>query len=78
MKEMAQHTKLGPQSRIDALLKFNHRLALCPKSKEVLKDWGLKLDPELVKIPARIMAYPSLIFGNDNKSVKTIFESLHC
>lgn len=67
MKELAQHTKIGPASRIDRLLTFNRRLANSPDSLRPLNEWNLALEPELVKIPARVLPYPDIVFGNDKK-----------
>lgn len=67
MRELSQHTKIGPAARIDRLLNFNRRLASSQDSARHLTDWNLGIDPELVKIPARIIPYPDLVFGNDRK-----------
>lgn len=67
MKDLSQHTQVGPASRIDRLLAFNRRLSQSQDSARHLSDWSLGLDPTLVKIPARILPYPDLVFGNDRK-----------
>lgn len=67
MREMSQHTKVGPAARIERLLKFNQRLQNTPDSLRQLTDWNLGLSPELVKIPARILPYPEIVFGNGKK-----------
>lgn len=67
MKELAQHTKIGPSSRIERLLQFNRRLTNSPDSHRHLTDWNLGLEPELTKIPARILPYPDILFGDDKK-----------
>lgn len=67
MKELSQHTKIGPASRIDRLLQFNRRLANTPESLRHLTEWNLGLEPELVKIPARVLPYPDIVFGNGRK-----------
>lgn len=64
---MATHTKVGPAARIDKLLTFNKRLQNTPDSLRQLTDWNLALNPELVKIPARILPYPEIVFGNGKK-----------
>lgn len=65
MREMSQHTKVGAGVRIDRLLAFNQRLQQSQESSAVLRSWSLALDPDLVKIPARILEYPNIVFGND-------------
>lgn len=72
MRELSQHTKVGPSSRCEKLIAFNRRLAAAPKSAKHLTDWKLALDPNLVKIPARILPYPDLLFGNDRKAATNI------
>lgn len=67
MREMAQHTRVAPNARIERLLKFNERLRTSPESARQLNEWNLGLKPELVRIPARILPYPALVFGNDRK-----------
>lgn len=67
MKELSEHTKIGPASRIDRLLQFNRRLANSEDSSRHLNDWNLELHKELVKIPARILPYPEILFGNGKR-----------
>lgn len=69
MKEINRFTKIGPSDRVQRLLKFNERLSNCPESMERLKEWSLELDPQLVTLPARILPYPTLLFGNNKKCV---------
>lgn len=65
MKELAQFTKVGPKQRMDRLIQFNKRLRECKESSDILQRWNLELDPELIKIPARIIPIPKLVFGGD-------------
>lgn len=67
MRELSQHTKVGPASRIDRLLAFNRRLSQSQDSARILNDWNLVLDPNLIKIPGRVLPYPSLVFGGDRQ-----------
>lgn len=67
MREMAQYTKVSPAGRIERLLAFNQRLRQSNDSARHLADWSLGLDPDLVKIPARILPYPEILFGNEKK-----------
>lgn len=67
MKEINRFTKIGPDSRIERLLKFNERLRNCPESIGHLTRWDLELEKNLVEIPARILPYPQLLFGNNRK-----------
>lgn len=65
MKELGQYTKIGPAVRMERLLAFNQRLNDCPESRQTLERWNLELDRELIKIPARILNFPKLVFGGD-------------
>lgn len=67
MKELNTHTKIGPANRIDRLLAFNKRLANSQESSRHLTEWNLALKPELVKIPARVLPYPDIMFGGGKK-----------
>lgn len=67
MKELSTHTKIGPASRMDRLLAFNQRLANSNDSARHLVDWNLQLEPDLVKIPARVLPYSDILFGNGKK-----------
>lgn len=67
MREMAQYTRVPPAGRIDRLLKFNERLRTSADSNRHLIEWDLALDPQLVKIPARILPYPDVVFGEGRR-----------
>lgn len=67
MRELSEHTKIGPKSRIERLLQFNQRLASSQDSSSHLAEWNLGLASELVKIPARILPYPDILFDNNKK-----------
>lgn len=77
MKELSQHTKIGPGSRMDRLLQFNKRLANSQDSSRHLTEWNLQLDSELVKIPARVLPYPDILFGNGKKCVQWFLKIVH-
>lgn len=63
MKELGQYTKIGPGMRMERLLAFNRRLNDSAESRGVLDRWNLELDRELIKIPARLLPFPKLVFG---------------
>lgn len=63
MKELGQYTKIGPAARMKRLLQFNRRLNESPDSRAILDRWNLQLDSELIKIPARVLPFPNLVFG---------------
>lgn len=65
MKELGQYTKIGPGTRMERLVTFNRRLRECPESRQILDRWNLELESELIKIPARVMPFPKLVFGGN-------------
>lgn len=65
MRAVADITRVGPQQRIARLMKFNQRLLGEPEIVKDLKDWGMKLDTNLVQIDARLLPINKIIAGNN-------------
>lgn len=70
MKALAEHTRIGPQKRIQKLVDFAKRLNGCPQAVEELKRWDLKLANTLLQIPGRILPEEKILLG-DNVQVGT-------
>lgn len=66
MRELANHTRVNPQGRIDRLLAFNRRLQTEPQVVKEFKEWNLKLDNKLVTLPARIFNPETIGFGGQS------------
>ncbi|XP_070167826.1 piwi-like protein Siwi [Polyergus mexicanus] len=66
MKALSMHTRVSPVSRIDKLMRFNERLRQEARVSEELKDWNMKLDRNLLEVPARILPCEKLVFANNN------------
>ncbi|XP_037960636.1 protein aubergine-like [Teleopsis dalmanni] len=64
MKSMSDYTRLNPEMRIQRLRNFNERLNSSAKSTEVLEEWNMKLDKDLLKIPARILPHEQILLGH--------------
>lgn len=64
MRAMADHTRVGPQPRINKLIAFNQRLQGTPDSMTVLREWQLELDRSLVKVEGRELKKQEIVFGN--------------
>lgn len=64
MKALAVHTKVGPESRIDKLMRFNRRLRDEPKVVQDFKEWNITIDRSLVEVPARILNIERLFLGD--------------
>lgn len=72
-RAMADHTRVGPQPRVNKLVAFNQRLQGTPESMIVLHEWQLELDKTLVKINGRCLKKQGIVFGNEEKYVKRSF-----
>lgn len=67
MKAIADHTRMDPRNRMQALNRFNQRLQNTQASQEILRSWNFKLDKELVKIDGRQLKRENIIYGQDVK-----------
>lgn len=68
MAALAKHTRVNPDRRIDKLLTFNRRLQDKPAVVQEFKQWNLRLDTNLVEIPARVLPPENIIFGSSRES----------
>ncbi|KAJ8686462.1 hypothetical protein QAD02_022256 [Eretmocerus hayati] len=64
MKALAEHTRVSPRDRVQKLMLFNSRLQSVPNVTKELSDWNLKLDTQLVTIPARQLPADKILYGN--------------
>lgn len=53
MRDVAEHTRVAPASRITKLLQFNQRVQTTEVSVQCFNEYGLQLDRDLVQIQAR-------------------------
>lgn len=67
MKAMGEHTRIQPDRRIERLRIFNRRLQSSKASMDVLAQWNMRLDTNLVEMPGRILNPETIIFGNQRK-----------
>lgn len=67
MRALSEHTRVAPRARIDKLMVFNRRLRSEKAITEELKNWNLKLDEQLVSIPARILPQETIVLGGERK-----------
>lgn len=63
MRELATHTRLNPQGRVQRLLSFNQRIQREPQAVQELTEWNMQLDQQLMEIPGRIFDQEKIIFG---------------
>lgn len=67
MKDLATHTKLSPQQRLGSYKEFISRVNGSAKDKQLLEDWGLKLEESPIGVTARLLGEETMIFGGDKK-----------
>ena len=67
MKTCSEHTRLGPRDRMQRLLQFNQRISTTPASIEVLEQFKMKLDKNLVEINGRLLSPEQIVFGNNGQ-----------
>jgi len=67
MRDMGAITRQEPKKRTEELLKFAERIIENPKTKEMLDNWKLEFNKDLVKIRARLLA-PQKILGHGTSS----------
>ncbi|XP_063893516.1 piwi-like protein Siwi isoform X1 [Helicoverpa armigera] len=67
MRALDNHTKIGPDVRIQKLLKFNQRLTSCREVVKEMGDWSLTLSHELVSFKGRQLPPENIVQGNNAK-----------
>lgn len=63
MRTVAEYTRIGPAQRVRRLTDFNRRLHSTPDSINVLNQWNMQLDRELVTLNARELEPEEIVFG---------------
>lgn len=53
MKDLAVHTRIGPDKRRETMENFLNQINRSPKVKEVLGPWNMTIQPKLMDVPAR-------------------------
>lgn len=64
MRDLADHTRVGPDGRLNHLVNFSRRLVSASKTMETLNGWKLQLGEELVEVPGRELPLEIITFGN--------------
>lgn len=67
MKDIQQVTSVNPTGRRDVIRKFVKKVQETEVTRELLSGWGLRMEPDTIKITGRALDPEVLIFGN-NKS----------
>ncbi|XP_015598612.1 piwi-like protein Siwi isoform X2 [Cephus cinctus] len=67
MKSVSNHTRIGPQARIQRLMTLNSRLHAEPAVIQDLTEWDLKLERSLLNVQGRLLNQEQIVFGRNKK-----------
>lgn len=65
MRDIKQHTILGPNMRINEITKFVKGSARNPEFSKALSEWKFKLDERLLRVNGRVLPTQKILFGNN-------------
>lgn len=68
MRDIAAHTRVTPNQRLHALKQFSQNVENTPKAKELLSNWGLRLEANPISLTGRTLAEETIEFGKNNKA----------
>ncbi|UJR37097.1 hypothetical protein I4U23_029801 [Adineta vaga] len=64
MKELANHTHIGPMARFDKLNEFCHDIQNNQEARDELKKWEISLDTGLVEFDGRLLESEQILYAN--------------
>ncbi|KAK7794255.1 hypothetical protein R5R35_014662 [Gryllus longicercus] len=67
MRALAEHTRVGPRSRVDKLLKFGQRLTQEKAIAEDFREWNMRFSQRLLEFDARVMQNEPIIQSSSEK-----------
>lgn len=67
MRAIADHTRMDPRKRMQALNRFNSRLQETAASQEIFRQWNLGLSRNLVEIEGKKLKSENIIYGEGVK-----------
>ncbi|XP_043262895.1 piwi-like protein Ago3 [Colletes gigas] len=67
MKDLDVITKMSPNARRDVFRHFIQEIQNNEISRQILADWGLQLETDLVDFAGRLLEPEEIIFGNNRK-----------
>lgn len=65
MKALGEHTRVGPQGRMEQLRAFSQRLQRCPRAVEEIKRWDLQLAQDLIEFQGRVLPEEQILLKNN-------------
>lgn len=63
MKIMGEYTRMDPTKRVERLKAFSKRINETPASSQVLSQFGVKMDANLLRVQGRILPCEQILFG---------------
>lgn len=67
MRDIAAHTRVSPNQRLHALKQFCQNVENTPRAKEMLSNWGLRLEANPISLDGRTLGEETIEFGNNKK-----------
>lgn len=61
---MKPYSQMIPRTRKERILAYNNRVRSTPESIEVIKQWNLGLENQLLDVEGHRLKAETLIFGN--------------
>lgn len=71
MRDIASHTRVTPNQRIEAIRKFIAKVNETPSARAILDNWGLQLSDDILRLSGRQLDGETIRFGGD-KNVSNI------
>lgn len=62
MKAVAEHTRIGPGLRVKRLIDFNQRIRRSTEAMQVLSEWNMVLDQNLIEFQGRELPAERIVF----------------
>lgn len=65
--ELKPYSQMEPRIRRQRLLDFYHRISISEENSKIKEEWGLEIQPNLVKVNAYCFDSETLTFGEGVK-----------
>lgn len=65
MKDLSTVTKMSPNQRREVIRRFTEEIGKNTVAQEILLEWGLRLNHDIVKFTARRLEPETIYFGNN-------------
>ncbi|GAB0086880.1 hypothetical protein DMENIID0001_010860 [Sergentomyia squamirostris] len=63
MRDLANHTRIGPSMRVQRFVELNRRIQEEPRAQAVMDKWNMTLDRQLVELMGRVLPRENICFG---------------